>query len=187
MYLFGYGSLINLQSAQKSFKRKLKQSDLIPVYLKGYVKVWNSIEAIKFDDLVERKGVFLNLKEEKHKKTNGVIIKVDDEELENLKLREKNYTCIEIDKQQIENLHLDEDIITFITQREDKIAKEGDKDCFIPQKYIEILTSSYPSYSDEFVKAFQSSILPFPFVVKEGKYSFSDPLQNRFAKKGLDA
>ena len=34
MYLFGYGSLINIISAQKSFKRKLLQTDLLPVKIK---------------------------------------------------------------------------------------------------------------------------------------------------------
>ena len=36
MYLFGYGSLINIISAQKSFKRKLLQTDLLPVKIKGF-------------------------------------------------------------------------------------------------------------------------------------------------------
>ena len=36
MYLFGFGSLINLKSAQKSFTRVLSQNDLIPVEIKGY-------------------------------------------------------------------------------------------------------------------------------------------------------
>ena len=31
MYIFGYGSLVNIKSAQKSFKRELQQEDFIPV------------------------------------------------------------------------------------------------------------------------------------------------------------
>ena len=65
MYLFGYGSLINLVSAQKSFKRELKQEDLIPVNIKGYDKVWNSIEFIEFEDKKQVNGIFLNLKKDK--------------------------------------------------------------------------------------------------------------------------
>ena len=42
MYLFGFGSLINLASAQKSFKRVLSQDDLIPVKIKGYERVWKN-------------------------------------------------------------------------------------------------------------------------------------------------
>lgn len=186
MYLFGYGSLINLQSAQKSFKRKLKQSDLIPVELSGYVKIWNSIETIKFKDGIDINGVFLNLHKEKDKSTNGVIIKIDNDELERLKIREKNYSCIVIDKSAIKNITLDEDLVTFITTNENKLAKIGDKNCFIPKKYLEILTNSYLYYSDNFVREFQESINHFPFEIKEGTYNFSDPMQNKLAKKGFD-
>lgn len=47
MYLFGFGSLVNIKSAQNSFKnRELKKEDLIPVKIRGYKRVWNSIESI---------------------------------------------------------------------------------------------------------------------------------------------
>ena len=61
MYLFGFGSLININSAQKSFQRVLKQEDLIPVQIKGYERVWNALESIEFDN-VPTNGVFLNIK-----------------------------------------------------------------------------------------------------------------------------
>jgi hypothetical protein len=67
MYLFGFGSLININSAQKSFKRVLKQEDLIPVKIKGFERVWNALESIKFDEELVN-GVFLNL--EKNEKSN---------------------------------------------------------------------------------------------------------------------
>ena len=63
MYLFGFGSLINLSSAQKSFKRVLSQKDLLPVKIKGYERVWNAIESIQFEGDEEAvNGVFLNIK-----------------------------------------------------------------------------------------------------------------------------
>ena len=95
MYLFGFGSLININSAQKSFQRVLKQEDLIPVQIKGYERVWNALESIEFDN-VPTNGVFLNIKKSVNKSIYGVIIKITQEELEVLKLREKNYSCITI-------------------------------------------------------------------------------------------
>ena len=97
MYLFGFGSLINLKSAQKSFTRVLSQNDLIPVEIKGYKRVWNSIENIKFKDNDEEiNGVFLNLQKDENASVNGVIIKITQSEFEILKLREKNYSQIKI-------------------------------------------------------------------------------------------
>ena len=182
MYLFGYGSLINLLSAQKSFKRVLNQEDLIPVTINGFEKVWNSIEHIQFDG-VDVNGVFLNLKKNPKTSTNGVIIKITNEELDLLKLREKNYTCINI-KASNANIPLDEDIIAFMTTNEEKLANKDTKNCFIPAKYIDILTNAFPSYSEDFVFKYSQCLDTYPFTLKEGIYSFSDPVQNKFAKQG---
>ena len=61
MYLFGFGSLVNIKSAQNSFKnRELKKEDLIPVKIRGYKRVWNSIESICFEKEIVN-GIFLNI------------------------------------------------------------------------------------------------------------------------------
>ncbi len=185
MYLFGYGSLINIVSAQKSFKRELKQSDLIPVSIKGYEKVWNSMELIAFEDEVQRNGIFLNLKKDENKSTNGVVVKITDEELELLKLREKNYSCVTIKASDVINQDLDEDVIAFMTTKEDKIAKKDSENCFIASKYIEILTNSFESYDEDFVIEYKQCLESFPFELKEGVYKFCDPTQNKFAKQGV--
>lgn len=186
MYLFGYGSLINLSSAQKSFKRTINQSDLIEVYINGYEKIWNSIEHIYFDDIKEQvDGVFLNLNKNNNSKTNGIIIKITDEELEYLKIREKNYSCIEIQQKDLLNINLDEKIFTFMTTNPDKIAKEKNKKTFIAQKYIDIMTSCIKNYSDEFQDDFLECLDNLPFEIKEGTYNFSDLAQNKLAKVGI--
>lgn len=185
MYLFGYGSLINLNSAQKSFKRDISYDDLIPVTLQGYDKVWNSIEHISFED-EEINGIFLNLQKGENLKTNGVVIKITHEELEFLKLREKNYSCITIPKEAVTSMHLDEDMITFMTTNEKKLANAGDENCFIPAKYMDILTNSFDAYSLEFVEEFKKCLENLPFEVKEGTYKFIDPIQNKFAKDGIN-
>jgi cation transport regulator ChaC len=185
MYLFGYGSLINIKSAQKSFKRVLTQSDLMPVSIKGYEKVWNSIEYINFDK-IDVNGVFLNLKKCSTSSTNGVLLKITDEEFEILKLREKNYACVKI-KAENADINLDSDIIAFMTTNEEKLAKIGDDNCFIPAKYIEILTNSFSAYNNDFIKEYKKCLKDYPFSLKQGTYTFSDPIQNKFAKEGVSS
>lgn len=185
MYLFGFGSLINLKSAQKSFDRELKQSDLIPVSIKAYKKVWNSIENIAFEDGKEVNGVFLNLEKDENSSTNGVVIKISNDEFEVLKLREKNYSYITIKASDIIGVNLQEDVIAFMTTNEEKIAKKGDDNCFIASKYIDILTDAFKNYDVDFVNEYKKSLQDFPFPIKEGKYSFSDPIQNKIAREGL--
>lgn len=185
MYLFGFGSLINLNSAQKSFDRKLNQSDLIPVKIKGFKRVWNSIETIKFEDEKDVNGIFLNIQKNKNSYVNGVIVEITKEEFEVLKLREKNYSTVFIDSLDVDGLKIDEQIVAFMTTNEEKIAKENDKNCFIANKYIDILTDAFQNYNEEFVNEYKKSLQTFPFPLKDGKYSFSDPIQNKIAREGL--
>lgn len=186
MYLFGFGSLINIFSAQKSFKRVLSKDDLKPIYIKGYKRVWNALESIKFEDLEEEsKGVFLNIQEDENSILNGVVIEISQEELEILKLREKNYSCITIKSQNILDSTLNEDLIAFMTIKEEKLAKIGDLNSFIPQKYLDILRDSLKNYDEKFANDFKKSFENLPFPIKEGSYVFTDPIQHKAAREGI--
>jgi len=181
MYLFGFGSLINIHSAQKSFQRVLKKEDLIPIQIRGFERVWNAIESIKFGD-ESVNGIFLNIKRNPQSILYGVMIELSDEELEILKLREKNYSCIDISAEDVLNYDLKSDLIAFMTINEEKIAKTNDKNCFIPSKYIDILKEGLENYDELFVNNFNKCLQTTPFPLKEGVYSFTDPLQNSAAK-----
>ncbi len=186
MYIFGYGSLVNLTSAQKSFKRKLSHKDFIEVTVKGYEKVWNAIEYIHFeneDSFVN--GVFLNLGQNETSQTNGVLLEITDEEFEFLKLREKNYSCIEIKNHDIIGFDAPSQVYTFMTTNSEKIAQPDDKNSFIPQNYIGLLEEGIKPYSQSFKEKFVTSYNSYPFAIKLGKYTFSDPIQNKFAKSGI--
>lgn len=183
MYLFGFGSLINLASAQKSFKRVLTQKDLIPVKIKGFKRVWNALENIKFEDNMEVNGVFLNIQEKKDAILYGVMIKITQEELEILKLREKNYSCIKIKKEDVLSQNAQEDLIAFMTTKEEKIGKVGDINTFIPKKYIQIVNEALKNYDEEFKDNFKETLNNFPFALKDGDYSFTDPIQNKAARE----
>ena len=115
MYLFGFGSLINIKSAQKSFKRTLNKEDLIPIKIKGYERVWNAQESIRFEN-IPTNGVFLNIKKNPTQTIYGAIIKITPEELEVLKIREKNYTCITISSNDILDKDLNQDLKLFSIQ-----------------------------------------------------------------------
>ncbi len=182
MYLFGFGSLVNIKSAQNSFKnRELKKEDLIPVKIRGYKRVWNSMESICFEKEIVN-GIFLNIQKDENSYIFGVMIKISEEEFEVLKLREKNYSCVTIKKESVINQKLDDDLIAFMTTKEDKIAKIGQENCFIPSRYIEIVKEGVKNFSKEFQDNFEDIFSNFPFEIKEGIYTFSDPIQNQAAK-----
>ena len=185
MYLFGFGSLINLNSAQKSFERPLDYKDLIPVKVKGFKKVWNSIEHISFDGN-NVNGVFLNLQKDEKSFTNGVVIKLTKEEFEVLKQREKNYSQVIIKAENVQGLNINEDLVAFMTTNKEKIAKIGDENTYIPMRYIDIITSAFEYYDKDFVNEYKKEVLEnFPFELKDGIYTFTDPIQNKLAKEGI--
>ena len=185
MYLFGFGSLININSAQKSFQRVLKQEDLIPVQIKGFQRVWNALESIKFDE-EPVDGVFLNIEKSPQNTLSGVVIKITAQELEILKLREKNYSCINISFKDVLNREFDSDLIAFMNKNEEKNEKRNDKSCFIPSKYIDIVTEGLKNYDELFVNDFKKCLENLPFPLKEGNYTFSDPIQNSAAREGIN-
>ncbi len=186
MYLFGFGSLINLISAQKSFKRVLTQNDLIPVKIKGYERVWNALESIQFGE-EKVNGVFLNIQKKEDSILNGVVIEISKEELEILKLREKNYSCITIKSSDVLDKSFDDDLIAFMTTNDKKLAKIGDTNSFIPAKYIEVVKEGLKNYDDNFIKEFEKTFENYPFTLKDGSYVFTDPIQNKVAREGIQS
>lgn len=184
MYLFGFGSLINLASAQKSFERVLTQNDLIPVKIKGYKRVWNALESIVFDkECVD--GVFLNIQKDENSILYGVVIEISQKELEILKLREKNYSCITIKTQDILSQNIKNDLTAFMTTNPKKIASLGSSNCFIPSKYIDVVKNALENYDEDFKENFKEIFQNYPFAIKEGNYTFLDPIQNKAAREGI--
>lgn len=184
MYLFGFGSLINLASAQKSFERVLTQNDLIPVKMKGYKRVWNALESIVFDkECVD--GVFLNIQKDENSILYGVVIEISQKELEILKLREKNYSCITIKTQDILSQNIKNDLTAFMTTNPKKIASLGSSNCFIPSKYIDVVKNALENYDEDFKENFKEIFQNYPFAIKEGNYTFLDPIQNKAAREGI--
>ncbi len=184
MYLFGFGSLINLISAQKSFQRLLTQNDLIPVKIKGYERVWNAVESIQFGE-EKVNGVFLNIQKKEDSILNGVVIEISQEELEILKLREKNYSCITIKSSDVLDKSFHDDLIAFMTNNQEKLAKIGDINSFIPTKYIEVVKEGLKNYDIDFIKEFEKTFENYPFPLKDDFYIFTDPIQNKVAREGI--
>ena len=80
-----------------------------------------------------------------------------------MKLREKNYSCVTIKKEDIFNQNLDEDLIAFMTTKDDKIAKIGQENCFIPSRYIEIVKEGVKNFSKEFQDNFEDIFINSDF------------------------
>lgn len=93
--IFAYGSLINPQSRKKTLQNsKLIADDII---LNGYSRKMNA-------PYRDEGYLYLNIVPKDNSKVEGVVIEVDDSEIEKLKKREEGYNLIEITNKLSRNL-----------------------------------------------------------------------------------
>ena len=83
-YVFGYGSLMNPRSLQRTLPGKIIEGKAV---LMGYRR--------KFNVPVER-HLYLNIIQEQGSSVKGVLVCVLDVELEELKRREIGYQCVDV-------------------------------------------------------------------------------------------
>ena len=80
---------------------------------------------------------------------------------------------------------INSDLIAFMTTNKEKIAFIGQENSFIPSKYIEVVKEALKNYDENFKKAFEKTFENYPFPLKEGFYTFTDPIQNKVAREGI--
>ena len=81
----------------------------------------------------------------------------------------------------------DDDLIAFMTTNDEKLAKIADTNSFIPAKYIEVVKEGLKNYDDNFIKEFEKTFENYPFTLKDGSYVFTDPIQNKVAREGIQS
>lgn len=86
-YVFGYGSLMNPQSLQRTLPGKQIERTAM---LLGYQRKFNAVVG---------EYLYLNIVPVKGSKVKGVLIRVSDKNLSKLKQREVGYKCVEITEQ----------------------------------------------------------------------------------------
>ena len=72
-----------------------------------------------------------------------------------------------------------------MTTNPKKIASLGSSNCFIPSKYIDVVKNALENYDEDFKKNFKEIFQNYPFAIKEGNYTFLDPIQNKAAREGI--
>ena len=176
--VFGYGSLMNMMSAEKTLDRVIHQGDFTSAVLHGYSRSWTAPSCISLQqecgEFRQCDGLFLDLSPSQHTRCNGVVVEVNDAELARLDVREHGYerTVVELE---LEGGQLCEGF-TYMMPKEAK-QHEG----IILARYIRMIDEalkSFPaSFSDTFWETTQKSDAP----VIEGEYMFENCAQNNAA------
>ncbi|MFT3910969.1 MAG: gamma-glutamylcyclotransferase family protein [Ferruginibacter sp.] len=179
--LFGYGSLINLESASKTLKRKLEKHDVYPSSLQGYIREWNIADDVIAMELTKIvKGIFLNIIPEKASHLNGILCSITDNELSMMKVREKNYDCVDVtalitcDFFSLKS----HKVVTFIGKQEN-IIKEDDGNCYVFHQYVKKVIKGVHDFGKAFNEEFNQTTMPYSFPTLHGDYQFVDAIQNK--------
>ncbi|MEK7510367.1 MAG: gamma-glutamylcyclotransferase family protein [Patescibacteria group bacterium] len=124
-YIFGFGSLMNEESLQKTLPNKKITSWAI---LKGYRRAFNKAG--------RKKHRYLNLKPAPTAQVKGVLIRVTQDELEELKHREEGYDLVDVTGQ-VETKPSDDAVIyAFIAPPFSELKVSG--------KYLQTMLAALP-------------------------------------------
>lgn len=159
-YVFGYGSIINLKSANKTTKAK----NLKPKTIFGFSREWNiNIEGVN--------QTALGIIKKKGSKCNGVLVEVDD--LKEMDKREIGYNRVLVE----------DNIWVYIPKKTNKATK----DYPIVQSYVDVVLEGCFKISNDFAKEFIDTTNGWKYLVNDRenpKYPRAE--KNLIFKKEID-
>lgn len=179
MYIFGYGSLINPESASGTLGRQISVEEMKIVKLEGYIRTWRYIAWVRLRDdksPTAFPAVFLDLQPAQGSKVNGVLLQLSDEELANMDRREKGYDRIDVTKLIIPEP--DATVYTYVGSQERTRDVTGAR---VMAKYQHIVDEGLTLLGKEFKDQYYRSTLSHDFPIQQGDYQFVDPEQNEAA------
>lgn len=176
LYLFGYGSLINIASASKTLKRELTAKEIIPADLFSYRREWNLWDHTWSDNLQGPvKAVFLNITESPGEGLNGVLFKISEPELREFEVRERNYVCMDVTTS-IDAAgkipYRQYRVMTFVGKPQ-YLTHSGINEYYIFTNYINIISSGLEQMGAAFSKAYHRTTALIDFPQLPGEYHFT--------------
>lgn len=168
--VFGYGSLLNVSSIERTIGRAPERDELVPARLRDHERVWDYSARVHADALErEVKAVFLNLHACHGAWVNGAVFVVDDRELQLLATRERFYSMMDVSGL-LDPAPLLRAIAFICTDPRHLAA--GMQEAFVMQGYIELVRQGCAAFGQGFIDDFGRSTHPAGFPVLDGAYRF---------------
>ena len=153
-YIFGYGSLINMQENANEINNPLKRK-IWPVMVDGLKRSFNVSST-------GGKYKVLGIKEVKKNKCNGILIKLRTaEELAKLIEREKNYSTKWLDHKRISfpykkqlTLNPDDQVIYFYPKAKYTLTKKAAEQLAIRPNYLTVCLEGAVDIGEDFLQDF---------------------------------
>lgn len=187
-FLFGYGSLISLESAGRTLGRVPDRAEVRLVRLRGFRRGWTFVtdSVLTEDPSVIRRTVFLDLVPAPDAACNGTLLRVDPAQWERLDRRETGYERIDVSAG-IEGAP--GRVFTYRSLPTHRVTGPGAADdaLCIGANYVRILEAGLATWGEAFAREFRPSVFPLPFPVEERPLLFADPAQEEAARRAGEA
>jgi cation transport regulator ChaC len=179
IYVFGYGSLMNRRSIQKTVSREVSRDELQPAVLRDFVRKWDLVEWIKFVDDPSGSivpAVFLDVASQPGRTVNGILLTLTEQELAKMDGREKNYDRVNVSP--LVEPHVSRDVFTYIGK---EIHTRPPAGSCVPANYEALVLAGVHEWGPVFEAQYHQSTLPQDFPRRSGRYVFVDPRQSALA------
>jgi len=185
IYVFGYGSLMNPGSIQKTVSREVPRETLITAVLHDYVRKWDLVELIRFvDDRSDSvvPAVFLDVVKQSGREVNGILLALSEEELRKMDEREKNYNRVNVSS--LAEPIVSPDVFSYVGDVFTYVGKDAHThpppDACVPSYYEEALVlAGVREWGAAFETQYHQTTLPHNFPRRSGRYVFAEPRQSR--------
>lgn len=171
IYLFGYGSLINPKSIQRTLGREIKVEYLIEAMIYNYVRKWQVVDWVIIEEYNMEKpipAIFLDMVRQSGAMTNGILIPIFENELDKMDKRERKY-----DRVNVSNLiepRISEYIFTYIGKKEHTTPP---KESCVLLEYEKIIEEGFNFWNKAFKQHYYEFTISHKLPLKNGKYTFA--------------
>lgn len=179
--VFGYGSLMNPLSAEKTLHRPLCREDFHCAVLHDYVRSWTAPGCIRLQkngSIRPCDALFLDLSHSPGRCCNGVVVEVSEVELLRLDIREQGYERCVVELE-FTGGHCQE-AFTYVMPECTK-QYEG----VIAAQYKQMIDEALRAFPADFAAEFWQTTQPSAAAIVEGEYVFENCAQNQAAGRKL--
>lgn len=180
--IFGYGSLINPRSAEKTLGRSLCRHQMGCATLPGYLRSWTAPDCVKLQSSDNQihpcDALFLDLTAYETRSCGGIAIEVCERELRMLDIREQGYERSLVELRCSEGKTIP--AYAYMIPEAEKFHHG-----VILARYKQMIDEALRDYPGSFAQRFWQDTLPSENPVIEGEYIFMHKAQNKAAGRSL--
>lgn len=175
IYLFGYGSLIDLESLARTTGRHVAPASVREAWLDGWRRTWNVYDLVRAEgDGIPMPMAFYNIEPDPGARCNGVLIPLRREDLEKLDLRERQYDRVEVTA--AVNPPPPGRTYTYVGKPAARRLPEG---TVVAASYEQLVDAAVRRRGERFAEEFRRSTAPHDLPRFSGEYEFAESAELR--------